>query len=117
MKTPQEWVQLLDPSNDNAHAWATVGAEAKAYLLANVDHGDMISTATLVDALFPVIYAKQSEAGMAARLRIVDALTNRYADKYELRGCFTLGPPEAGRKRFVGKTIRRRLWHPPVPAA
>src|ERR1039458_8183672 len=114
MKTPQEWLRALAPDINNADAWATIGTEAKAYLLAEVDHGDMISTATLVDALFPVIYAKQSEAGMAARLRIVDALTSRFADRYELKGCFTLGPPEDGRKRFKGKSIRRRLWHPPV---
>ena len=114
MKTPQEWVQALLPAIDNAHAWATVGEEARHYLSAHVDHGDMISTATLVEALFPIAYAKQSDAGMGARLRIVDALTNRYADRYELHGCFTLAPAIETRIYGVRKKIRRRLWHPPV---
>lgn len=108
------WIVALDPSINNAEAWAFVGKMAKGYLEAKVKPGEMISTATLVEALFPLGFAKQSEEGMNSRQRIVDALTNKYTGRYELAGCFTVAPPETKRVYGVRKTIKRRLWHPPV---
>jgi|SRR5665213_681104 len=113
MKKPQEWNTLLAPEVSNATAWNTVGVEAKKWLITNVRAGDMVSTTTLAEALYPAALARQSDAGVAARLRIFDALRSKYADKYELNGCLTFDNAIPGKGRFKGKMIVPRLWHPP----
>ena len=109
-----DWEKKLAPEIDNATAWAFVGKVAKKWLIANVRQDDMISTQWFVEQLYPKSIADVVPGGHEARLRIVDALTNKSAGKYELAGCFTMAPPETRRVWGVRKTIHRRLWHPPV---
>ena len=111
--SPQQWNEALRPEVPTIEANKFIARIARSHLIANVLLDDMVSTTTLVEALYPIAYAKQSEAGMAARQRIIHALTDRACGKYELRDCMTKGAPERARIAGKDRVIRRNLWHAP----
>lgn len=109
--TPQEWIKELAPEVSNRAAQAIIAKFARAHLEHNVTLDDMVSTTTLVDALFPLSLAKQSEEGMAARDRMFQALSARALGKYDLADCMTRGPQQRlGSSHFKGRPC---LWHAP----
>lgn len=110
--TPNDWNTALAPSVPTRDVQKLVGKIARAHLIANVMLDDMISTTTLVEALYPLAYAKQSDEGMAARDRMFKALTARALGAYDLADCMTRGAvqPLGGKGKFKGRPC---LWHAP----
>lgn len=116
--TPQWWQHRLAPGVSNADAWKIVGHMARAYLSEHVPEWDMITTATLVEGLYPERLAKVSAEGIAARRRIIDALISKTGCiKYELADCVTFGAPIQRRVFGKAKKVKPRLWHAPREAA
>ena len=108
------WHERLAPGVPNAVAWKSVGEAALKFLNEWVPEGDMISTATLVEALYPEVLAKHSDAAMAVRKRIIEALISKTGCvKHELYNCVTLGP--VVERLIFGRRqkTRPRLWHRP----
>lgn len=108
--TPFDWDKALSPSVSWQEAYATVGRMARAHLEHNpMLDGDM-STADLVDALYPEEWARGE--GITARKRIFKALaalaTRGLAD------CCHRGPER--KLRHSGKMVRPWLWHSPREA-
>lgn len=109
--TPAQWNIALAPDQGWQSAYATVATEAREYLKTRLAPGDLISTNTLVEALYPAQFAKGE--GITARRRIYKALaalaTRTLAD------CCTKGEP----KKFgrSPKLVRPNLWHAPRAAA
>jgi hypothetical protein len=111
MKTPQEWNYELRLEVPTLEAFKLIGQVARAHLEHNVTLDDMVSTTTLVEALYPLAYAKQSEAGMAARGRILKALTARALGRYDLKDCMIRGVLQPlGIAKKMGRPC---LWHAP----
>ena len=109
--TPQEWNTALRPEVPPREAQKLIGQIARAHLEHNVLVDDMVSTTTLVEALYPLAYAKQSDVGMAARGRILKALTARALGKYDLADCMTRGVLQPlGIAKKMGRPC---LWHAP----
>ena len=109
--TPQQWIEKLNPSVPILEANKLIAKVVRAHLIANVLLDDMVSTTTLVDAIFPLDFAKQSEAGMAARKRIFQALSWRALARYDLHDCVTAGiERRVGTLKIMGTPC---LWHAP----
>lgn len=110
MMTPQEWNEAIAPRVDNKTAQALIAGMARIHLKHNVLAGDMVSTTTLIECLYPLAYASQSTAGMAARDRIARALTKRALGAHELADCMTVSTVPVQGKFGVGYPC---LWHAP----
>lgn len=109
--TPAQWNVALAPDQGWQSAYATVATEAREYLKTQLAPGDLISTNTLVEALYPMRFAKGE--GITARRRIYKALAA--VAKHALADCCTKGEP----KKFgrSAKLVRPNLWHAPRGSA
>lgn len=109
--TPPELNHALRPEVSAREAHALIAQLARAHLVHNVTlDGDMVSTTTLVEALYPQAFVRSDEA-KAARDRIFKALTKRALGRYDLADCMTLGPEQRlGTSHFRGQPC---LWHAP----
>ncbi len=108
--TPHEWNTALRPEVPTRNAQAFIAGIVRTHLEHNILLDDMVSTTTLVEALYPVAYVKSDEA-KAARDRIFKALTKRALGKYDLADCMSIGPEQKlGTSHFRGRPC---LWHAP----
>jgi hypothetical protein len=111
--TPDEWNNLLAPSVPWRQAYQSVGREARAYLEITQPDGDGLTTAQLVECLYPADDARGS-AGLVARKRMFRALA-ALAD-HDMKDWCTRG--EKRRNKF-GKEVlpvRWRAYMDPGPA-
>jgi len=107
---PQEWNHALRPEVPVAEAYAIIAKVARVHLTHNI-FGDGILTHELVEGLYPIAFAKQSEAGMAARKRIMNALTKRALGAHELADCMSIGPKQW--LPWLRTHGRPCIWHAP----
>lgn len=110
---PYEWNSALRSSVPVLNAYNVVAREARAFLIAN-RHAGPYSTDEVVEALYPIRFARTSTEAMWARERIAKALTKRALGTYALADCMSEGPPIA----LMGKGAYNRLpqWHAPREA-
>jgi hypothetical protein len=109
--TPAQWNEALAPNVPWQTAYPPVGEAARAYLAAELAPGDLISTNTLVEALYPAQFARGE--GITARRRIYTALAA--LTKHGLSDCTTKGEPQ--RMKRTTKYVRPNLWHAPKAKA
>ena len=107
---PAEWNEMIGPTVPIAEAYAIIATVARAHLIHNI-FGDGLMTHELVEGLYPIAFAKQSDAGMFARKRITKALTKRALGTYALADCMTEGPTQW--VPWVGHYGRPAIWHAP----
>lgn len=111
--TPQDWNIALAPNVSARQAQIVIAQHARAHLIANVTlSNDMVSTAALVEALYPIGLVRSDEA-KTARDRLFKALTARALGRYELADCMTRGPEQ--NLAVPGQRGRPCLWHAPRP--
>ena len=105
---PAEWTARLAPEIEWREAYATVAEQAKLHLQHNVLVGEEVSTAELVEAMFPQALARGD--GITARRRIFKALEANATRA--LKGYCHKG---ASRKATIGnRQVRPWRWHPPM---
>jgi hypothetical protein len=105
--TPDQWNAVLAPAISWRDAYKDVEQQTRS-MLGTLRDGDTISSADLVEALYPVEAARGEDA-LKARTRIFKALS-ALAER-GLGDCCTRGEPV---KRRFGM-IRPWRWHAPVP--
>lgn len=110
--TPQEWNTALAPSVGWQTAYAAVEVGARALLARELFTGEWLSTAELVDHLWPIEFCF-GDAGFKARKRMFKALAA--CAPRGLADCATRGPAtKIGRTNRIGRPWR---WHPPSETA
>lgn len=104
---PGEWNMILRPDAPWRDAYATVETSVRDYVQRVLNAGDLISTNTLVEALYPARFAKGE--GITARRRMYKALAALAT--HGLADCCTKGAEtKFGRSH---KPVKPWLWHAP----
>lgn len=107
--TPSEWNAVLAPDQDWKPAYAAVEQQVKLLFAHNPLYAqDTLSTAALVEALYPETYARGE--GQVARRRMfkaLQALAPRGLSAYA-----TKGPAKMNKMRV---SVRPWLWRAPAP--
>ena len=108
--TPKQWNEALAPDQPWQITHEIVATEARKWLSENVINGDMVSTVTLVEGLYPAAIGKANEVCAKARQRIFYALKPEVAE-HTLSDCMTRGAPTF--VKWKREKIVPLLWHPP----
>lgn len=104
---PGEWNHILQPGTPWRTCYDQVEFHTRLYLKDTLNAGDLISTNTLVEALYPARFAKGE--GITARRRMYKALAALAT--HGLADCCTKGvETKFGRS---AKMVRPWLWHAP----
>ena len=109
--TPQDWNIALKPEVTNAEADVFLSTVVRANLNdLHAVRGDYLTTTGLVEYLYPLDYAVQSDEGVAARKRIFSRLM--HLATHQLSDCATRGPRQRlGKYTKMGRPWQ---WHRPI---
>jgi hypothetical protein len=111
MLTPTEWNEILAPEVPWLDCYPAIGLHARDSLEA-LPAGHSITTTELLDRLYPAKLAAKSDAGTAARKRILAAL---FAKKNPWRARYSTPQPKRAKGRLKGTVPL--LWHGPKTVA
>ena len=110
---PSEWNEVLAPGVPDKHAYMVIANVARQHLRHNVLVAGGVTTYELVEALYPIALARQTRAGIDARLRLLRAFDQRKPISTSLLAdCMTPGPEQW--LPWKGRAGQPSIWHAPT---